>query len=108
MIVQLDPLVPPVVFLKQPDARFRDVAYLQQFAGRYRHPTLNVTMEMRNGVLVWVQGNTATELIPEDLNRFQVKGQRNSYVQFLVDSAGKVTGVRAIQGSGVIELTRVP
>jgi CubicO group peptidase (beta-lactamase class C family) len=108
VVVQMDPLVPPVAFLRQPEPRFREVAYLQPFAARYRNPALEITIAVRNGVLVWVQGNTATELLPEELNRFSVKGQRNSYVEFLVDASGKVTAARAIQSGAVLEFTRVP
>lgn len=106
--VILDANVPPVVFLKQADARLREVAYLQSFVGRYSNPALQISVELRNNTLVWLQAGTPSELEPTEPNRFAIKGVQGAVVEFVPADGGRITSLRAIQPGAVLVFTRVP
>jgi hypothetical protein len=108
MQVVLDANVPPIVFLKQPDARLREVAYLQSFVGRYSNPALQIAVELRNNTLIWLQAGTPTELEPTEINRFAIKGVQGATVEFVPASDGRITSLRAIQPGAVLVFTRMP
>jgi CubicO group peptidase (beta-lactamase class C family) len=111
VLVAIEPSVPPAVFLRQPDARLKDPAYLRRFAGRYQIPGGPLaTVALRGNTLTWTQGagGTATDLEPEDGTRFAIKANRSITIEFKVDAAGKVTGARAVQPGAVTDLPRLP
>ena len=110
MLSTMDPNVPPTVFLRQPDARLKDAAYLERFVGRYRLPSGQVvTVSVRGNVVLWTQGSgAATELDPEDGTRFVIKALRTISVEFKMDAAGKPVGARVVQPGAVTDLVRLP
>jgi hypothetical protein len=108
-LVTMDANVPLVVFLRQPDARLRDPAYIARFAGRYQGPGVVVTVSVRGNALLWTQGAGAPgELEPEQGARFVFKSNRNVALEFKMDATGKVTGVRTLQPGAVNDLPRLP
>jgi len=108
LLVVLDANVPPVLFVKQADARLRTVAYLQTFAGRYTNPVLRITIELQNNRLVWIQSGTPSEMEPTETNRFSITGVQGVVVEFEPASNGRITSLRAIQPGAVTVLTRLP
>jgi len=106
--VVLDANVPPVIFLKQADARLREVAYLQTFVGRFTNPALQITIELRNNRLVWIQAGTPYEMEPTETNRFTIQGVQGAVVEFVPASDGRITSLRAIQPGAVLVFTRMP
>jgi CubicO group peptidase (beta-lactamase class C family) len=104
--VVLDANVPPVTFLKQADARLRETAYLQSFVGRYNNPALQIELVLRNNTLVWLQAGTPTEMEPLETDRFTIKGVQGAVVEFVRDTNGRITSLRAIQPGGVAVFTR--
>ena len=109
VLVTMDANVPPVIFLRQPEARLKDPAYLARFAGRYQGPGVVVTVSVRGNVLLWTQGAGApVELEPEQGARFVLKSNRNVALEFKADATGKVTGVRSVQPGAVNDLPRLP
>ena len=108
MLAAMDATVPPIVFARQADPRMRQLAFLQQFVGRYRNPLLNVNISLRDNTLLWTQNNGAPVILePQEEMRFSVAGSQSSVVEFRMDSSGKVTGLRAIQPNSVLEFPRV-
>ena len=108
MLAAMDATVPPIVFARQADPRMRQLAFLQQFVGRYRNPLLNVNISLRDNTLLWSQNNGAPVILePLEEMRFSVAGSQSSVVEFRMDSSGKVTGLRAIQPNAVLEFPRV-
>ena len=108
MLAAMDATVPPIVFARQADPRMRQLAFLQQFVGRYRNPLLNVNISLRDKTLLWTQNNGAPVILePLEEMRFSVAGSQSLVVEFRMDSSGKVTGVRAIQPNSVLEFPRV-
>ncbi len=109
VLVTMDANVPPVVFVRQPDARLKDPAYLARFAGRYQGPGVVVAVSLRGNVLLWTQGvGTPVELEPEQGARFVLKSNRNISAEFRMDAAGTVTGVRTMQPGAVNDWPRLP
>ncbi len=108
LLVVLDANVPPVLFVKQADARLRTGAYLQTFAGRYTNPVLQITIELQNNRLVWIQSGTPSEMEPTETNRFSITGVQGVVVEFEPASNGRITSLRAIQPGAVTVLTRLP
>ncbi|MBI3791165.1 MAG: serine hydrolase [Gemmatimonadetes bacterium] len=109
LMAPLEPTVAPITFVRQPDARLKDAAYLQRFVGRYQVPGgPTVTISLRGNVLLWAQGLTPTELEPEDGARFVIRVQRGTTIEFQQDAAGRVTGVRVIQPGAVTDFVRLP
>ncbi len=104
--VVLDANVPPVTFLKQADARLREVAYLQSFVGRYNNPALQIELVLRNNTLVWLQAGTPSEMEPLETDRFTIKGVQGATVEFVRDNSGRVASLRAIQPGAVSVFTR--
>lgn len=108
LVVPFEPTATPIVFTKLPDARLFDPQYLQQFAGSYE-------LDERTGV-VSLQGNRLVVTLPgqppytlEPLRRteFKFAELEGFSVEFLVDEAGVVTGLRFIQPDGIYEAERV-
>ncbi len=106
--VVLDGNVPPVTFLKQADARLKEVAYLQSFVGRYSNPALQISIELRNNALVWMQAGTPSEMEPMETNRFSIRGVQGAVVEFVPASDGRIASLRAIQPGAVLVFTRLP
>jgi CubicO group peptidase (beta-lactamase class C family) len=110
LTVPFESTVAPITFVRQPDARLRDVAFLETLVGRYRLPTGQIVLISRRGeTLMYQQGGGAlTELEPEMGTTFVLRAQRNISMTFQLDGTGKVTGIRGAQPGAVFDMPRVP
>jgi CubicO group peptidase (beta-lactamase class C family) len=109
-MVAIETAVAPTAFLKQPDARLRDAAYLARFAGRYQIPGGPVAViTQRGNTLYWSQGSGPdAALEPVDDVRFVFAEAKNISVEFRTDATGKIIGARVIQPGAVTDVSRLP
>ncbi len=108
LLATMDANVPPSVFLKQADARMRDLAFLRPLTGRYRNPLITVNISLRDNTLLWSQNNGAPVILePLEGMRFRVSSMLTGIVEFRADASGKIVGLNAIQPTSVLEFSRV-
>lgn len=105
--VPFEPEVPEIVFVKKPDARMSDPAYLVRFVGRYRvaETPLNVALN-GNRLEVSTPGQPTLLLLPTKLDQFEVEGLSGYGARFVVDPKSKTIQLRWIQPDGVYESLR--
>lgn len=108
--ITLEAAVPAITFLREPDARLRDAAYIARFTGRYQIPGGPIAVvSQRGNLLFWDQsGGTPLELAPVDGTTFVLVINRSVSVEFRSDAAGKVTGARVVQPGAVTDVIRLP
>lgn len=108
-LISLDALAPVSTFLRQPDARLRDAAYIARFTGRYQLPGGPVAVvTQRGGALFWDQGGGPLELRAESGSRYALKSMPTISIEFRVDTSGKVSGARVVQPGAVTDVVRLP
>ena len=108
MLAAMDANVPPTLFLRQADARMREVAFLRQFLGRYRNPLLTVNISLRDNTLLWTENNGAPVVLePMEDMRFRFAGAQSGTIEFRPDATGKIMSLRVFQGNSVLDFPRV-
>ncbi|MCU0624317.1 MAG: serine hydrolase [Gemmatimonadaceae bacterium] len=110
LLVPFEPSVAPIVLRRMPEARLRDTAFLQTLTGRYQLPTGPVVTITRRGTALWYQQGPGapTELEAEGGTTFVIKANRQIRLEFRLDAAGKVTGIRGAQPGAVFDMPRLP
>jgi hypothetical protein len=94
--------VKDIVFVKQPDARLSDPAYLQRFTGEYELAGLVAKVGLKgNRLTLRVPGQPEYELVPGLGGLFHLKEVTVIQLRFLMDDAGNVTGLESRQPEGV-------
>jgi CubicO group peptidase (beta-lactamase class C family) len=103
-----EPSVDPIVFVRQPDKRLVDPAFLQGLTGRYAlsNDTANVILQGARLVVV-LRGQPPSTLEPDRRTEFNLKGLAGYSVEFVLDAQGAVTELRLKQPSGVFAAKRV-
>jgi CubicO group peptidase (beta-lactamase class C family) len=105
--IEMDPLVPAVVFTRQPDASMADPARLATFAGSYRLRDQTLTVELNGSTLVLtVPGQSPFRLVPESDGNFVLETQRSITARF-VSERGRVVRLQLLQPNGVFDAERV-
>ena len=102
-----EPNVDPIVFVRQPDARLLDPAFLATLTGKYvLTDTSRVTLQ--GNVLVLQTGNGAPiELVPYRRTEFNFKGNASVSAEFVLDAQGRPTLLRVKKPNGVFDSKRV-
>jgi CubicO group peptidase (beta-lactamase class C family) len=99
--------VDDIYFVKKPDARLSDPAYLKTLLGAYTLASQTVTVGLKGAVLTLsIPGQPVYELVPEVGGEFSLKVAKVVRVKFLEDAKGTVTGLEIIQPSGVFDYKR--
>jgi CubicO group peptidase (beta-lactamase class C family) len=96
-----------IYFVKKPDARLSDPAYLQKLLGSYTLASQTVTVSLKGDTLtLFIPGQPVYDLVPEVGGEFSLKQAKIVRVRFLEDAKGQVTGVEISQPGGVFEYKR--
>ena len=96
--------VDDIYFVKKPDARFADPAYLKTLLGDYALATQAVTVGLKGDVLTLsIPGQPVYDLVPEVGGEFSLKVAKVVRVKFLADAKGQVTALEVSQPGGVFE-----
>lgn len=103
--VALENSVKPIEFARQPDARFKDAAFLKAFEGQYEQGATTVTIRLRDdGVLTMsIPGQSTRELTGIRGRKFAIKGLNNFSIEFTQDKGrdgGKITQAVFYQPNG--------
>lgn len=99
--------VDDIYFVKKPDARLSDPAYLKTLLGSYTLATQTVTVSLKGNVLtLFIPGQSVYDLVPEVGGEFSLKAAKVVRVRFLEDAKGQVTGLEVSQPGGVFEYKR--
>jgi hypothetical protein len=102
-----DPLAPPVVFARRPQARLSDPAVLAGFAGRYAFPDMIAEVTLAGGVLrLSIPGQPTYTLEPEASGRFRLAEVPAVTIGF-VEEGGRAVKLLSHQPNGVFEAARV-
>lgn len=99
--------VDDIYFVKKPDARLSDPAYLKTLVGAYTLATQTVTVALKGEALTLsVPGQPVYDLVPEVGGEFSLKVARVVRLRFLEDAKGQATGLEISQPGGVFEYKR--
>lgn len=100
--VLLEPSVQAIVFTKLVDKRFKDAAYLKQFAGSYEVGANIAVVSVRedNVLTMAIAGQPVRELIGIAGSRFSVKELNGFTIEFLADKNGTITQAAFYQPNG--------
>jgi hypothetical protein len=105
--VAIEPLVPPVRFAREAEARMRDPAWLRQFVGDYLLAGQTCQVALKGNVLTAkLPGQPVYELLPRRGTTFDLKGLPAFRATFDVDEAGTVKALLSEQPSGVFRMPR--
>jgi CubicO group peptidase (beta-lactamase class C family) len=98
----IEPAVKPLEFVRQPDATFKDPAFLKRFEGEYELGPQRLTVRVRgdNVVTITSPGSSTQELVGLRGNRFSVKNRTGFTVEFVADKSGTVTQAAFYQPNG--------
>jgi CubicO group peptidase (beta-lactamase class C family) len=109
LALPLEPSVADIVFVRQPDRRMRQRAFLERFTGDYSMLTIPARVALRgeDALVVSVPGQPDQELVPYDGTTFTVKGQEAISVRFVMGDDGQVREALLIQPGATLTLTRV-
>src|SRR5205085_5881907 len=98
-----EPSVNEIVFVKKPDARLFDAAYLARFTGEYDLLGQTITVSLKGNTLTTQTANQPrSELVPGVDGDFTPKLSRTVSWHFVIDESGKVAAVELRQPSTVL------
>ncbi|MBL8517640.1 MAG: serine hydrolase [Betaproteobacteria bacterium] len=91
--VAFEPAIKPLEFVRQPDASFKDPAFLKQFEGDYELGATVISVRLRGDSVLTTQttGGRATELVGLRGKKFGVKDRPGFSIEFIPDASGKIT-----------------
>jgi CubicO group peptidase (beta-lactamase class C family) len=105
--IEMDPLVPPIKFVKQADAGLSDEALLKRYVGSYKLRDQIITVELNGARLILtVPGQSPYVLVPEVDGTFALEVQRAIGVKF-VNEGGAVVRLQMLQPNGVFDAERI-
>ncbi|HOD66057.1 MAG TPA: serine hydrolase [candidate division Zixibacteria bacterium] len=100
--VVLEPTLPPIEFVRRPDSRLSEPAYLAQFTGDYLLEQLAVTVAIQaDRLTVTVPGQPTYTLLPYRNDEFTFRDLSGYSVAFDRAKDGRITGLRFKQPNGV-------
>ena len=96
--IPFEPKLEGITFNKQKDLSLTDEDYLERFTGNFSYLgfTISVT-RMGSALVAKAFGQPPFELCPELPNLFNVKDHEGSIVEFILNDAEEVTGVKLTQ-----------
>ena len=99
--------VDDIYFVKKPDAKMSDPAYLKTLVGSYALASQAVTVAVKGDVLtLTIPGQPTYELVPEVGDEFSLKVAKVVRVRFVPDAKGQMTTLEVSQPGGVFEYKR--
>lgn len=100
--VAVEPAIKPLEFVRQPDASFKDPAFLKQFEGDYELGATIISVRLRGDGVLTTQstGARATELVGLRGKKFGVKDRPGFSIEFVPDASGKITQAAFYQPGG--------
>ena len=100
--VALEPAIKPLEFVRQPDAAFKDAAFLKQFEGEYDLSGTIVSVRLRgdNVLTTSTVGQSPSELVGLRGRKFGVKNRPGFSIEFVAGTGGKVTQAAFYQPNG--------
>jgi hypothetical protein len=105
--VPFEAAVEDIYFVKKPDARLSDPAYLKTLLGAYVLASQTVTVGLKGNVLTLsIPGQPVYDLVPEVGGEFSLKAAKVVRLRFLEDAKKQVTALEISQPSGVFEYKR--
>jgi len=105
--IPFEPAVDDIYFVKKPDARLSDAAYLKTLLGSYTLASQTVTVSLKGDALTLaIPGQPVYDLVPEVGGEFSLKVAKVVRVRFLEDAKGQITALEVSQPSGVFEYKR--
>lgn len=105
--VPFEPGVKDIVFVKKPDARLSDPAYLARFAGTYVLAGQTITIAVKgNGLVATLPGSPEFHLVPGLGGEFTLKEASVVSFAFVTDAKGAVTEMSVRQPDGVYSAKR--
>jgi hypothetical protein len=105
--VPFEPTLDDIYFVKKPDARMSDPAYLKTLVGDYTLASQTVAVAVKGaGLTLAIPGQPVYDLVPEAGGEFSLKTAKVVRVRFLEDAKGQATGLEIIQPGGVFEFKR--
>jgi CubicO group peptidase (beta-lactamase class C family) len=108
LAARFEPTEDEFLFVKKPDARQSDPAFLQQFVGRYDMTGQVITISLQGNVLIaTIPGQPILELQPDLGGEFVLKQFKQISFRFVVDDKGVVTGLQSFQPDGTYEGKRM-
>ena len=103
----LEPLVDPLTFTREPDARLVDPNFLARLTGRYSVPGQIISVRVQGTVLVMqASGQPALELVPSGDLEFDLKAITGFSARFTLTAEGPATELILVQPNGVFTATR--
>lgn len=98
----MEPSVKDAVFVRKPEARLSDPAYLQKFLGEYELAGVMAKIGLKgNALTLSVPGQPEYTLVPDLGGVFHLKEFSVIQVRFVLDDKGNVTGLESRQPEGV-------
>ncbi len=106
--IGLEPSVKPIAFTRQPYAHFRDVKFLQKFAGEYQLGNTTIIIGLRDDAVLTLAtpGQPTRELVGIRGQRFNVKTSNGFSIEFTSDKTGKIDQAAFYQPNGNFVATR--
>jgi CubicO group peptidase (beta-lactamase class C family) len=97
-----------IVFMRKPEARLSDPAFLKQLEGVYDTGTQRITLTLKGtGLVASIPGQPAFDLQPALGGEFVLKQAPGIGLKFAFDDKGRVTGADLIQPGGVFSAKKV-
>ncbi len=106
VLVDMEPTVAPIAFLRQVDPRLSDPSVLAAFAGTYRAIDRDYVVAIAGPFLTLATGNDVETLAPDIDGGFAIEGDPSASVRF-VEVDGRVTGLQIVRPDGVYEAARL-
>lgn len=100
--VAMEPAVKPLEFVRQPDASFKNPAFLKPFEGDYELGATTIAVRLRpdNVLTAASPGQPVRELVGLRGRRFAVKSLNGYSIEFVPDGAGKIVQAAFYQPNG--------
>ena len=103
----LEPAVAPIRFLKQPDAKLSDPAYLSRLTGTYLFNGNRVAVTLAGNQLTWTTvGGSPAQLLPALGGEFTHGRRKDVRIAFELPASGQATAFRLIDATGAYEAKR--
>lgn len=103
----MEPAVHEIVFVRKPDVRLSDPAFLARLAGTYALGPQKAVFTMQGRSLALeIDGRRQPVLLPYTNNRFRLEGARGITLKFDVPPEGLASKVLFVQPNGVFEAKR--
>lgn len=105
-----EPAVDPIFFVRQPDRKLRDPAYLARMVGTYQLPAeAQLEISLKGDALTGqIAGQPSFELKPSGADEFRIAEATDVVLRFTVPDKGPATEAILSQGGGVFVLERAP